>query len=86
MGAARSRCGCGATGTARSSPVEDDGRGLPDGAEDMVFERFWRADQARSTPGNGIGLSIVRSAVEAHGGSVRAENRPEGGARFTVRL
>ena len=66
--------------------VEDDGRGLPDGAEDMVFERFWRADQARSTPGNGIGLSIVRSAVEAHGGSVRAENRPEGGARFTVRL
>lgn len=66
--------------------VEDDGPGLPEGMEDRVFERFWRADPSRSTPGTGIGLSIVRSVAEAHGGSVRAENRPEGGAKFEFRL
>ena len=66
--------------------VEDDGPGLPAGAENMAFERFWRADSSRSTPGTGIGLSIVKSAIEAHGGSVRAENRPGGGARFEFRL
>jgi signal transduction histidine kinase len=53
-----------------------------------VFERFYRVDKARSreTGGTGLGLSIVRHLVELHGGDVRAANRPEGGAVFTVRL
>lgn len=51
-----------------------------------MFERFWRADSARSTPGTGIGLAIVRAAVLAHGGSVRAESEKGRGSRFIVRL
>ncbi|MDR1648710.1 MAG: cell wall metabolism sensor histidine kinase WalK, partial [Synergistaceae bacterium] len=54
----------------------------------FVFERFYRADKSRSraSGGSGIGLAIVRSIVTAHGGKVKAENRPEGGSRFQVTL
>jgi two-component system sensor histidine kinase MprB len=45
-----------------------------------VFERFYRADDARGLPGSGLGLAIVRQAAEAHGGSVQAANAPGGGA------
>ena len=62
--------------------VLDRGPGL--GANDLyrVFDRFYRADSARSLPGSGLGLSIVRETVEAHGGSVFAENREGGGSAF----
>jgi two-component system OmpR family sensor kinase len=66
--------------------VDDDGPGLPDGAEERIFERFHRGDAARSSEGTGLGLAIARSIVEAHGGTIVAANRPEGGARFTVWL
>jgi signal transduction histidine kinase len=68
--------------------VVDDGPGLPPGFQAHAFERFHRAEKARSreSGGTGLGLSIVRAIVEAHGGTADIVNRPEGGARATVRL
>jgi two-component system sensor histidine kinase MprB len=60
--------------------VRDHGPGFADGDLSRVFERFYRADDARSLPGSGLGLAIVRQAAEAHGGSVEAANAPGGGA------
>ena len=62
--------------------VTDSGPGIAEADLPKVFDRFYRAETARSTPGTGLGLSIVRQVVEAHGGSVRAERAPGGGARF----
>jgi two-component system phosphate regulon sensor histidine kinase PhoR len=68
--------------------VEDEGPGIPEADLQRVFERFYRVDKARSreTGGTGLGLSIVKHLVGLHGGDVRAENRPGGGARFVVRV
>ena len=67
--------------------VSDTGPGIPESDLTRIFERFYRVDKARTRPGGtGLGLAIVRHLVELHGGSVRAENRPGGGARFTVTL
>jgi two-component system sensor histidine kinase KdpD len=65
--------------------VEDSGPGLPKEDPERVFEKFYRAPGAASG-GTGLGLSIARGLVEAHGGTVHAENKPEGGARFSIRL
>jgi signal transduction histidine kinase len=51
-----------------------------------MFDRFWRADRARSGGGTGLGLAIARGLVEAHGGRIWAENRPQGGARISFTL
>jgi signal transduction histidine kinase len=66
--------------------VEDTGEGLPPEAPARMFERFWRADPARTGGGTGLGLAIAQGLVEAHGGRIWAENRPEGGASvsFTI--
>ncbi|MBP1612143.1 MAG: hypothetical protein H6Q01_806 [Acidobacteria bacterium] len=67
--------------------VEDTGPGIPVQDLPRVFERFYRGEQAGGeVPGTGIGLALVREFVQLHGGEVRAENRPGGGTRFTVRL
>ena len=68
--------------------VEDEGPGIPEADRQRVFERFYRVDKARSreTGGTGLGLSIVKHLVGLHGGDVRVENRPAGGARFIVRI
>jgi two-component system sensor histidine kinase KdpD len=63
--------------------VGDRGRGLPDGDASRLFEKFVRGSAA---PGAGLGLAVVRAIVEAHGGSVTAENRPGGGATFRITL
>ena len=66
--------------------VTDEGEGFPPGSEELVFERFNRADPARTGQGTGLGLAIARSIVEAHGGRIRAENAEGGGARVTAEL
>jgi two-component system phosphate regulon sensor histidine kinase PhoR len=66
--------------------VSDAGPGLPEEDLSRVFERFYRVEKsrARDPGGTGLGLSIVKHLVELHGGHARVENRPEGGAKFTV--
>jgi two-component system, OmpR family, sensor histidine kinase MprB len=66
--------------------VRDYGPGIDPEDLDRVFDRFYRAPAARSVPGSGLGLAIVRQVVQEHGGSVSAENAPDGGARFRVRV
>jgi len=72
--------------------VEDSGEGLPEGAGERVFERFWRGDPSRTHgmngEGTGLGLAIVQVIAEAHGGSVLAKQRGSRlpGARFEVRV
>lgn len=65
--------------------VSDNGPGLPAGDPAKLFDRFQRGPDAKAG-GTGIGLSLVRGFAEIQGGSVQAENRPAGGASFTVRL
>jgi signal transduction histidine kinase len=65
--------------------VADDGPGIRDEDLPRVFDRFWRAPGAPSG-GTGLGLAIAKWIVERHDGTIAAANRPEGGARFTVRL
>lgn len=67
--------------------VDDDGPGIALSERSMVFERFVRLDEARTADrGTGLGLAIVRDTVRSHGGDVRVETSPLGGARFEVRL
>jgi signal transduction histidine kinase len=66
--------------------VTDAGAGFPDGFLERAFDRFSRADEARSRGGSGLGLSIVALIAQAHGGSVGAANRPEGGADVWLAL
>jgi two-component system OmpR family sensor kinase len=68
--------------------VADSGPGLTPEALQHVFDRFWRGDpsRARQSGGAGLGLAIVAAVAQAHGGSVTAGNRPDGGAVFTLRL
>jgi two-component system OmpR family sensor kinase len=68
--------------------VRDHGPGLPAGAGDRVFDRFWRTEGGRSRGrgGSGLGLAIVKAIVQAHHGEVQAGNAPDGGAVFRVTL
>jgi two-component system phosphate regulon sensor histidine kinase PhoR len=68
--------------------VADEGPGIPEDDLSRVFERFYRVDKsrARDPGGTGLGLAIVKHLVELHGGTVRAENGPAGGARFTITI
>ena len=80
----------GATVTVRVSEgvltVDDEGPGISERDLPHVFERFYRAEESRSMPGSGLGLSIVQQVVERHAGTVEVERRASGGTRITVRL
>jgi two-component system sensor histidine kinase MprB len=64
--------------------VRDRGPGFKQEDLPYVFDRFYRAREARKLPGSGLGLAIVRQVAESHGGSVRAENAPDGGAALRL--
>jgi two-component system sensor histidine kinase KdpD len=66
--------------------VYDNGPGLPAGQEQAIFEKFTRGERESATPGVGLGLAICRAIVEAHGGTIRAGNSPEGGAAIVFSL
>lgn len=84
------RVGIGVTvdGDAVEIAVADQGIGIAPEDQERVFERFYRVDQARSrnTGGSGLGLSIVKHAVQNHGGDVRVWSQPGRGSTFTIRL
>jgi len=65
--------------------VADSGPGFRPGSEARVFEKFYRGEHAGRV-GAGLGLSICKAIVEAHGGTIAAENRASGGARFHIRM
>ena len=75
-----------ATSDAVVLTVDDHGPGLPRGKEEAIFQKFERGTKESATPGVGLGLAICRAIVAAHGGTITAQTRPGGGARFTVRL
>ncbi|MBI4939427.1 MAG: HAMP domain-containing histidine kinase [Actinobacteria bacterium] len=64
--------------------VVDEGGGVPAGHEEIIFEPFYRADARRD--GGGLGLALVRTVAEAHGGSAGIVNRPGAGVTFWVRV
>lgn len=66
--------------------VEDEGPGLSDEAKKHIFDKFYQADTSHKQEGYGLGLALVKRILTAAGGSVAAENREEGGCRFTVKL
>ena len=68
--------------------VNDTGIGLPPGDTERIFERFFRTKTAvtEQIPGTGLGLFIARAIAEAHGGTITAARRPEGGSTFQILL
>ncbi len=70
--------------------VYNDGPPIPEEQLGLVFNRFYRGENSRTTPGSGLGLSIVKEIARRHGGSIIAENRGYGGAptgvRFTLEI
>ncbi len=68
--------------------VADSGEGIPADVLPFVFDRFYRVDPSRdrATGGTGLGLTIARQLVEAHGGSIRAESAEGSGSRFAFEL
>ncbi len=66
--------------------VLDEGPGIPEDDLGLLFQKYFRGNDAKGQPGSGLGLSAVKVIAVAHGGTISVENRPEGGAQFTVIL
>jgi two-component system OmpR family sensor kinase len=78
--------GCRFEGSMALLSVRDHGPGLDEASKGRVFDRFWQGDRARVGKGTGLGLSIVAAVAAEHGGAASADNAPDGGAVFTLRL
>ncbi|MDN4173297.1 HAMP domain-containing sensor histidine kinase [Nocardioides sp. SOB77] len=66
--------------------VDDEGPGISEEDRPHVFDRFWRAEESRSMPGSGLGLSIVARVADRHAGRVEVDRSPAGGARLVLSL
>jgi len=66
--------------------IRDHGIGISTDDQAHIFERFYRSDQSRSKPGNGLGLSYAMSIVRNHGGNILVESSPGSGSTFNIRL
>ena len=68
--------------------ISDEGPGIPKDARERIFERFYRIgnELRRETQGTGIGLSIVKHVIEAHGGAIQVTNSRPGGTIFTLKI
>jgi signal transduction histidine kinase len=74
------------TATAAALSVRDTGAGIPPAELPRIWDRLFRGDASRSERGLGLGLSLVKAIVEAHGGTVTAASEPGRGTAFTVTL
>ncbi len=66
--------------------VHDTGVGIPEEALSRIFERFYKADRARSSEGTGLGLAIAKHVVQAHSGRIWAESTEGQGSTFYFSL
>jgi signal transduction histidine kinase len=66
--------------------VKDTGAGIPADELPRIWDRLYRGDKSRSTRGLGLGLSLVKAIVQAHGGEVSVESQPGVGSTFVLRL
>ena len=73
-------------GAALEISVSDQGPGVPETQLEQMFQPFVTLDGANRQPGHGLGLAIAQRAVQAHGGSIVARNRPEGGLQMLIKL
>jgi len=80
----RIRCGVQRTDGTITLSISDTGIGVSVEALPHIFERFYRADNSRSTPGNGLGLSYAQSIARAHGGDIHIDSQPGEGTTITV--
>lgn len=64
--------------------VEDTGPGIPADERNHVFKRFYRAERARQTQGNGLGLGLVAAIAKLHGFPLSVGDGPHGGCRFEM--
>jgi len=74
------------TGAGLEISVADRGIGIPPEDLTRVFDKFYRVQRPGNISGTGLGLSISRGIVDAHGGSLQAENRPGGGTTIRISL
>jgi len=66
--------------------VKDQGIGIPQGDLKRIFEKFYRVERPQQITGIGLGLSICKGIIEAHGGEITAQNNPDKGATFTITI
>ncbi len=73
-------------GTQIAVVIEDQGIGIPEADRERVFERYYRGSNTSGIAGTGVGLSLVRTIVDLHKGTIAVESREGEGSRFTIRF